>query len=90
MFNINETIQICFAAWIFGPVVILLPKKPSPLYEDVGSIPKIFKIYVCEFRLEFLSYIYIYKKNETKMWLEFRQNEKFGYFLKLKGFYFEI
>ena len=28
--------------------------------------------------------------NETKMWLEFGQNEKFGYFLKFKGFYFEI
>ena len=33
--------------WVFGPVVIPLPKKVLPLYEGVGSIPGIFKIYVC-------------------------------------------
>jgi hypothetical protein len=35
------------AIWVFGSVVIFPPKKIQPLYEGVGSIPKIFKIYVC-------------------------------------------
>jgi hypothetical protein len=43
------------------------PKK-APLYEDVGSIPGIFKnIRVCEFRLEFLSYLKKKKKMAMSM-----------------------
>ena len=33
----------------------LSSQKVSSLYEGVGSLPEIFKIYVCEFILEFLS-----------------------------------
>ena len=37
-------------------------QRVSPLYEGVGTISRILKnIHVCEFRLGFLSYIYIYK-----------------------------
>jgi hypothetical protein len=48
--------------WVFGPVLILLSKKVSPLYEGVGSNLGSFKIYVYEFRLEFLL-----KKNKNKI-----------------------
>jgi hypothetical protein len=34
-----------YSQWVFGPVVI--PSQKAPLYEGVGSIPGIFKIYVC-------------------------------------------
>ena len=49
------------ATWVFGPVVIPLPKKPY-LSMRVWVRSTIFSKYtcVCEFILEFLSYIYIY------------------------------
>ena len=40
------------------------PQKASLFYVDVGSIPAIPKTHVCEFRLEFLSYI---KKKRKKI-----------------------
>jgi hypothetical protein len=35
------------ATWVFSLVVIPFPKKALPLYEGVGSIIEIFKIYMC-------------------------------------------
>jgi hypothetical protein len=52
------------ATLVFGSVVIFSSK--NPLYEGVGLTSKIFKIYTCEFRLEFLSYLKKKKKRKRK------------------------
>ena len=53
------------AVWAFGPVVILFSKKSHSSkrvwVQSLGSS----NISVCEFRLEFLSYIYIKKKKRN-------------------------
>ena len=55
------------ATWVFGPVVILLPKKPHSSmrvwFQSLGSS----NIRVYEFRLEFLSYL---KKKKKKKKIE--------------------
>jgi hypothetical protein len=38
---------ISFVIWIFDLVVISHFQKVPPIYESVGSIPMIFKIYMC-------------------------------------------
>ena len=49
-----------FATWVFGSVVILFPKKPHSLMRVwVQSSESSQNIRVSEFRLIFLSYIYI-------------------------------
>ena len=53
--SLKKKKRVTHSQWVFGSVVISLPKKSHPFYEGVGSLPEIFKIYVCEFILEFLS-----------------------------------
>ena len=52
------------ATWVFGPVVILSPKSP-PLWGCGFDLRDLQNIHVCEFRLEFLSYL---KKNKLNYW----------------------
>ena len=61
---LRKTIKCHLGIWLSGNLSF---QKVLPLYEGVGWSPDLQNIFVCEFRLKFLSYIIIYKENNNQI-----------------------